>query len=261
MDGSFSRVDRSDDVAGLIRYLDEAGELWPFREADRWLLAELRVGPGSRVLDVGCGTGGDAAAIAAAVVPGGRVVGVDASVAMIAEARRRSCGVDLVVGAAERLGLACGSFDACRFERVLQHVADPPGALREAARVLMPGGRVAACEPDWSSLEVAGGDPAVAEAALAARLESVASPAVGAALPDLLGAAGFTGVRTRRLALTAAGPDAMRGLRLDAYARSAVAAGAVTASAAAAWLDAAARGDLRARATLHLASATRPDVT
>jgi trans-aconitate methyltransferase len=48
--------------------------------------------PGRRILDVGCGLGDDAAALAGRVAPGGTVVGVDGSQAMLAEARRRHGG-------------------------------------------------------------------------------------------------------------------------------------------------------------------------
>ena len=262
----FAHVDGSDDPAALVRYLDASKELPFFRELGRLLVAELRIGAGSRVLDVGCGTGDDALAMAALVVPGGQVVGVDASATMVEEARRRAAGhaqpVEFRLGRAEGLDAPDGSFDACRYERVLQHLADPILALREAARVLRPGGQVAALEPDWRALRMTGPDAGLTRRVLEVPLRTIPSPDVGARLPRLLSEAGFGEVRSLELTLTGSHAAALRSFRVAAYARAAVDAGAVTEAESSAWLravaDAAASGDLDVRARLHLTAGTLP---
>ncbi len=93
------------------------------------------------VADLGCGTG----ALAAALAPHVRgVVGVDQSAAMLRAARRRVEGLENVAlrrGPLEDLPLDDSSCDAALLVLVLTYVAEPIAALREAARILRPGGR------------------------------------------------------------------------------------------------------------------------
>ena len=97
------------------------------------------------MLDVATGTG----AVARELVrqKGCRVVGVDQSPGMLAEARRRLNGrVELVEASAESLPFADGEFDALTFTYLLRYVADPAATLRELSRVVKPGGTMAGLE-------------------------------------------------------------------------------------------------------------------
>lgn len=96
--------------------------------------------------DLGTGTGGLTATLAPFV---GRVVGVDRSEAMLEAAARRLEGVpnvELRAGDLEDLPLADGELDVAILSLVLHYVVDPGDALREARRVLAPGGRVLVVE-------------------------------------------------------------------------------------------------------------------
>lgn len=262
----FGHVDESAHPALLVEYLDEARSVPVLREVDRWLARELRLVPGSRLLDVGCGTGGDTIDLAALVAPDGRAVGLDASAVMVREARRRAAGrglpVEFRTGRAEAMDQPDGRYDACRFERVLQHVTSPAAALREASRVLRCGGRLAAFEPDWTSLAITGASPDLTGRMLAARSVAFASPDVGARLPHLVAEAGFGDVRHHEVHLATTALDVgLRAFRLQAYAEAAVADGAVDREEAAAWLETLRAADraaaFAARVRGHLVSGTR----
>lgn len=99
--------------------------------------------PGERVLDIACGTGTSTAAIARR---GARVVGVDFSPGMIAEARRRHPELDFHAGDAQALPFGDDEFDAVTVSFGLRNFADPHAALAEMYRVLRPGGRVVITE-------------------------------------------------------------------------------------------------------------------
>jgi SAM-dependent methyltransferase len=106
------------------------------------LLDGADVGPGTRLLDVGCGSG-ELCALAAA--RGATVAGIDAADGMIAIARSRVPDGDLRVGAIEALPWADASFDVVTAVNALQFADDFAAALEEAARVARPGGVVAVC--------------------------------------------------------------------------------------------------------------------
>jgi ubiquinone/menaquinone biosynthesis C-methylase UbiE len=146
-------VDQAGNPSSLARYLDLMSKGDDLQHLKQRTYALLALHPGHRVLDVGCGTGEDVRAMAQMVGPAGYVVGLDSSATLIDVARTRSLGGDLPcefrVGQAERLEFEDESFDACRAERVLQHVGDPSRAVAEMIRVLRPGGRLVCFEPDW----------------------------------------------------------------------------------------------------------------
>jgi SAM-dependent methyltransferase len=103
------------------------------------LLDAARVGPGVRVLDVATGPGYVAGA---AAQRGARVVGVDFSAAMLAEARRHHPAIEFRAGDAEALPFPDASFDAVVMSFGLLHLGRPDQALAEAYRALRPNGRI-----------------------------------------------------------------------------------------------------------------------
>jgi ubiquinone/menaquinone biosynthesis C-methylase UbiE len=112
-------------------------------------MLERLVAPSSKdVVDIGCGGGALVRELAAA---GARPIGIEISEEQLATARSRDDGSDAryLVGRAEALPLDDGSADVVVFMRSLHHV--PPehlkAGLREARRVLRPGGAVYVAEP------------------------------------------------------------------------------------------------------------------
>lgn len=96
------------------------------------------------ILDVGCGTGSSRQIYAGAVKA---YVGLDHSIAALAYARR-SHSAFVAAGDALSLPFVRASFDVVAFSSVLHHIHDRTAALREADRVLRPGGRVFAFDPN-----------------------------------------------------------------------------------------------------------------
>jgi demethylmenaquinone methyltransferase/2-methoxy-6-polyprenyl-1,4-benzoquinol methylase len=111
----------------------------------RWrrLAAAAVVRPGDRVLDACSGTGDLALA---ARERGGDVTGLDFSQAMLDRARRKSREVEWVQGDVLALPFADATFDVATVGFGIRNVADLEAALRELARVLRPGGRLACLE-------------------------------------------------------------------------------------------------------------------
>ena len=133
---------------GIAGTYDRVAAVLSFGQDPRWrraLVDSIDARPTDRVLDVATGTGLVAEALARRY--GCRVVGLDQSADMLTIARTRD-GVydDLVLARAERLPFADASFDHLTFTYLLRYVEDPAAVMRELARVVKPGGRVAMLE-------------------------------------------------------------------------------------------------------------------
>jgi SAM-dependent methyltransferase len=105
----------------------------------RDLFLELLPGPSGRTLDLGCGEGRLARDLASR---GYDVAGVDASPTMVAAAHDAAPAMEVHVADAADLPFPASSFGLVVAFMSLQDVDDLPGAVREAARVLRPGGRL-----------------------------------------------------------------------------------------------------------------------
>ncbi len=132
---------------------DLMGRLWSFGQDPRWrrfLVSRVSVPPGGRVLDVATGTA--AVAIEMLGQTEATVVGLDQSEPMLREGVERvstaglSDRMTFVLGQAERLPFPDASFDALTFTYLLRYVDDPAATLVELARVVKPGGTMAALE-------------------------------------------------------------------------------------------------------------------
>ncbi|MGW3323207.1 methyltransferase domain-containing protein [Streptomyces virginiae] len=100
-------------------------------------ITRLRLAPGGRAMDLGCGTGRAMPALRAQVGPDGHVLGVDLTPAMLAAAARhgRTDHGHLLAADCTRLPLATASVDGIFSAGLLDHLPEPAAALREWARV------------------------------------------------------------------------------------------------------------------------------
>jgi ubiquinone/menaquinone biosynthesis C-methylase UbiE len=121
------------------------------RNSAAYLLPHLRAG--LDLLDVGCGPGTITVDLARLVAPG-RVVGVDRAADVVEKAAglasQQGVAIELRDADVYALPFPDASFDVVHAHQVLQHLADPVGALVEMRRVLRPGGLLAARDADYA---------------------------------------------------------------------------------------------------------------
>ena len=158
------------------------------------------------IIDIGCGDG-SAAATAAPILPGHRVIGVDWSQDALRRARTRipyAVRGELTGGG---LPFAAGSADAVLFSEVVEHLVDPDAARDENRRILRPGGHLMLSTPNLAAwynrgLLLAGVQPVFSEVSLRGIHGRPGKEVVGhlrlytaRALKEFVAASGFTVVR------------------------------------------------------------------
>jgi len=205
----------------------------------------LRVRPGERVLDVGCGSGVVTRDIARRVAPGGRAVGVDAGKEFLAIAATlaREAGLGETIefheGSALALPFADGTFDAAVAATALSHVRDGERAIPEMARVVRAGGRVGVFDFDGDSLITSHPDRALTRRITAAFSDHSAIDGwLARRLPGLMREAGLVDVRIRAFLPFEEEPDGFYARMVERAAAVAFETGAISAAERDAWLAA-----------------------
>lgn len=239
----FRAVDHTTDPDFFVRYLDIASAQESIQAFKRRSFELLDVKPGSQLLDVGCGTGDDVRTLAQLVGRTGRVVGVDHSATMIAEARKRAESLNLPVeyqvGDAQHLAFADNTFDGCRAERVFMHVENPQQTLAEMIRVTRSGGRIVALDPDFETLVIDAADRRLTRRIVNFVCDRVARNGwIGRQRPALFRAAQLTDIALAADTwIQTDYPLFLQFLRFREYTERAQAAGVVSAAEAASWLE------------------------
>jgi ubiquinone/menaquinone biosynthesis C-methylase UbiE len=180
----FSDVDAQEEPGRFVAAMDVTSQ-WPaVRHLRAWERVQLALQPGERLLDVGCGHGAAAMALAGDLQPGGEVVGIDRSDEMLSAGRQAAATAD-VEGMTFRSGDALAldepdaSFDAARSERTFQWLDDLPKAMAELVRVVRSGGRVVVTDTDWRTFSSDHGDVEAFDAFLGG-MQAMRGPSAGA---------------------------------------------------------------------------------
>jgi SAM-dependent methyltransferase len=189
----WSRIGRLDEatVAALAERIEIRAS--DPRQHQLWaqFLDRAELPPGSRVLEVGSGTGVITGMIAD-LEEVGEVVGIDPAPELVRRARLRRPDLVFDVGDGRALPYPDAGFDAVVFATTLCHVPDPGQALSEARRVLRPGGSLLVYEGDYNTATVGLGPHDPLQACVAAGVaRMVNDPWIVRRLASLVEGAGF----------------------------------------------------------------------
>jgi SAM-dependent methyltransferase len=191
-------VDQSVDQQSRLQFLDAEGAKPAMRAAKARSFEALEIRTDARLLEVGCGAGDDARALARLVGPGGHIEAIDAEPAMVAEAVRRSASERLPVTFRVRdvyhLDYDEAAFDGARAERVFLHLAEPGRALAQMVRVVKSGGSIVVIDRDIETRTIDAPDRALTRRILHFWCDSFLGGWIGRQLPRLFREAGLSDI-------------------------------------------------------------------
>ena len=240
----FGRTDKLDDamLEALVARFEARGKHPLFSKMLHQYLDAMDIASDARVLDLGCGTGLAARAIAHRQGFSGTVTGIDLSPYLVAAAQRlaRDEAVDtrleFLAGDVRSLDLPDASFDALVAHTLLSHVEDPLAVLRQAARLVKPGGLIGIFDGDYASLTFDHADASKGKAYDEALIGAlVTNPRVMRQMPRLLRAAGLKLVGCFPHVLSEAGTATFWASAIEAYRRLVPKSGGMSQDEANAW--------------------------
>jgi ubiquinone/menaquinone biosynthesis C-methylase UbiE len=238
--GGFAHVDDSTSPQFSSR-LDAMHALEFFKAYKRQTFALMRIGAGSRVGDIGCGTGEDAKNLSEIVGVHGDVTGFDISEAMLREARLRYANVHnlaFVHSGADRVDAPTAYFDAVRLDRVLTHVSDILAVFAELRRIVRPGGRIVISEPDMPGIWQSSRHPQLSAKIFRAIANSCAQPYAARNLYPAFSDTGLIEVELHLHSAAVADPSTAETiLNFEATIEVMLAAGSLTTEESALWIN------------------------
>ena len=243
----YGMTDKLDDtlLQVVVTRLEARGKHPYFEKMLHDYLDVMHIDAAKTVLDMGCGTGVAARAIARRPGFSGGITGVDLSPYLAATAARLAreegiaAHVEFRVGDTRSLDLAEAAFDAVVAHTLLSHVDDPLAVVKEVARVVRRGGMVGIFDGDYASLTFGHADPVKAKAYDEALLNAViTSPRVMRQMPRLLQAAGLELVASFPYILAEVGKADFWLSGIESFRRLIPKAGVMTEEEAEAWADA-----------------------
>ena len=194
----FQDVTRTTAPEFYIRFLDDVETNEDVQAYRGQMQPLLNAQEGEHILDVGCGVGHQVRRLAQLVGGTGRVVGVDISETLIAEARSRATGLNLPVeyqvGKAYPLDFPDQTFNGCWSERVFMYLEDPQKALAEMIRVVRPGGRIVVQDLDIDSCIIDAPDRAVTRRLVHSFGDSMPNGRMGRQLPAIFKESGLADI-------------------------------------------------------------------
>lgn len=229
----------------MVTRLEARGKHAFFQRMLADYLDAMKIDISRNVLDMGCGTGVAARAIAARPDFSGEVLGIDLS-PYLAQVAKRLAAEDGVGGRTQfragdtrSLEIADATFDAVVAHTLFSHVADPAAVLGEAARVVKPGGMIGVFDGDYASLTFGQDDPDKAKEDDERVIDAVVTqPRVMRQLPALVKRAGLELVQTFPYILAETGRADFWVPALESFRALLPRAGAMTETEAQAWVDA-----------------------
>jgi len=229
----------------MVSRLEVRGKHWFFRKALREYLDAMDVDSAGTVLDMGCGTGMAARVIARRAKFSGRVTGIDLSPYLVKAARHladeEGLGgrVEFRSGDTRDLDIPAGSFDAVVAHTLVSHVQEALTVLKEAGRVVKPGGLIAVFDGDYASMTFALDDPLQSKRYDEVLINAiVTSPRVMRQMPRLTRQAGLETIRTFPYIMAEVGRGDVWLSAIDAYEKVAPKSGAMSEEEAASWANA-----------------------